>query len=311
MRGFDLESFFPQKERFALALMLNNLIAAPGFALWREGEPLDIAHCLRTPEGRPRAAVFYLAQLPEEQRCFFVTLFLAELRAWVRRQPGTQALRALLYFDEVYGYLPPYPANPPTKAPLLALVKQGRAAGLGLLLATQNPADLDYKGLGNIGTWLVGALRTERDKERVLEGLEGAIAQLGQRPAAIEAALSRLQPRRFLLHVARAGTLRFFASRWALSYLRGPVGRAARLSHICGRFPDGATDGGRDLAKRGGIFQMAAGSFKRERNLPNDGGIFQMLAGFSKRGRDLPNGGGKFKMRGKCRYHFYHLFLLR
>lgn len=220
---FDLESFFPQKERFELALTLNNLIAAPGFARWREGQPLDIDHFLTTENGRPRATVFYMAHLPEEQRRFFLTLFLEEVRTWIRHQAGTRTLRALLFFDEVYGYLPPHPYNPPTKTPLMALVKQGRAVGLGVVLATQNPADLDYKGLGNIGTWFVGALRTERDKHRVLEGMEGTIATSGLRSADVETALSRLRPRVFLMHDANAGTLRFFHSRWALSYLRGPL----------------------------------------------------------------------------------------
>lgn len=220
---FDIESFFPQKERFELALQLNSLIAAPGFASWREGEPLDIDHLLFTDEGQPRATIFYLAHLPEEQRRFFLTLFLEELHAWVRRQPGTRALRAMLFFDEVYGYLPPHPYNPPTKTPLLSLVKQGRSAGFGVVLSTQNPADLDYKGLGNIGTWFVGALRTERDKQRVMEGMEGTIVSSGQKVSDIEAAIGRLRSRVFLLHDAREGTLEFFHSRWAMSYLRGPL----------------------------------------------------------------------------------------
>ncbi|MGC9394406.1 MAG: helicase HerA domain-containing protein [Anaerolineae bacterium] len=220
---FDVESFFPQKARFDLALTLNNLIAAPGFARWREGEALDIDRFLYTPERRPRASVFYLAHLPEEQRQFFVTLFLEELRTWTRAQAGTRAVRALLYFDEIFGYLPPHPYNPPTKEPLLALVKQGRAAGLGVILSTQNPADLDYKGLGNIGTWFVGALRTDRDKARVLEGMGGAIAEAGMTVGTVETALSRLKPRLFLMHDAQEGKLRFFFSRWTMSYLRGPL----------------------------------------------------------------------------------------
>lgn len=220
---FDLESFFPQKERFELALTLNNLIAAPGFARWREGEPLAIDRFLATETGQPRATVFYLAHLPETQRRFFVTLFLEELRTWVRSQTGTNALRAILFFDEVYGYLPPHPHNPPTKTPLMALVKQGRAAGLGVVLSTQNPADLDYKGLGNIGTWFVGTLRTDRDKARVMEGMEGTIAASGLRTRDVEAALTRLKPRVFLMHDANDGALRFFHSRWAMSYLRGPL----------------------------------------------------------------------------------------
>ena len=224
---FDMDSFFPQKDRFTLALTLNNLIAAPGFARWREGEPLDIDHFLFTPEGKPRATVFYLAHLPEAQRHFFVTLFLEELRTWVRSQAGTRTLRAMLFFDEIFGYLPPHPHNPPTKEPLMALVKQGRAAGMGVVLSTQNPADLDYKSLGNIGTWFVGSLRTDRDKMRVLEGMEGAIADAGMATNAVETALSRLKSRVFLMHDAREGTresaVQFFHSRWAMTYLRGPL----------------------------------------------------------------------------------------
>lgn len=224
---FDMESFFPAKDRFTLALTLNNLVAAPGFALWREGEALNIERFLYAEDGRPRATVFYLAHLPEEQRHFFVTLFLEELRSWVRGQAGTRTLRALLYFDEIFGYMPPHPHNPPPKAPLLALLKQGRAAGMGVVLSTQNPGDLDYKALGNIGTWAVGALRTDRDKRRVMEGMEGAIAEAGLRVPDIEAAISRLKPRLFLLHNSRsdesADALRFFQSRWAMSYLRGPL----------------------------------------------------------------------------------------
>ncbi len=224
---FDMESFFPAKDRFTLALTLNNLVAAPGFALWREGEPLNIERFLYAEDGRPRATVFYLAHLPEEQRHFFVTLFLEELRSWVRGQAGTRTLRALLYFDEIFGYMPPHPQNPPPKAPLLALLKQGRAAGMGVVLSTQNPGDLDYKALSNIGTWAVGALRTDRDKRRVMEGMEGAIAEAGLRVPDIEAAISRLKPRLFLLHDARSddpgNALCFFQSRWAMSYLRGPL----------------------------------------------------------------------------------------
>ena len=220
---FDLESFYPEDDRFDLALTLNNLIAAPGFARWRRGAPLDVDRFLEAPEGRPRATILYLAHLPESERQFFVTLFLEEMRAWVRRQSGTSALRALLFFDEVYGYLPPHPYNPPTKRPLMALVKQGRAAGLGVMLSTQNPADLDYKSLGNIGTWFIGTLRTDRDKARVLEGIEGSLRASATRVGDIDDAIGRLQPRVFVMHDANARHLAFLRSRWALSYLRGPM----------------------------------------------------------------------------------------
>lgn len=224
---FELETFFPQKKRFELARQLNNLIAAPGFETWQEGTPLDVGRLFYDEEGRPRASIFYLAHLDDSQRMFFITLFLEAVRDWLRAQSGTADLRALLYFDEVYGYFPPYPANPPTKAPLMALVKQGRAAGLGVVLSTQNPADLDYKGLTNAGTWAVGTLRTERDKDRVLEGLEGASATAGEGfdRRTLDRALGSLQPRVFLLHDIHAGRPLFFHTRWAMSYLRGPLTR--------------------------------------------------------------------------------------
>jgi hypothetical protein len=224
---FELETFFSEKDRFALARTLNNLIAAPGFENWQEGVPLDVGELLYADDGRPRASIFYLAHLNDAQRLFFITLFLESVRDWLRAQSGTTDLRALLYFDEVFGFFPPYPANPPTKTPLLALIKQGRAAGLGVVLATQNPADLDYKGLTNAGTWAVGALRAERDKARVLEGLEGAVAEAGAKMdrRALDRALGALKPRVFLIHDIREGKPVFFHTRWAMSYLRGPLTR--------------------------------------------------------------------------------------
>jgi len=225
--AFDLESFFPEKDRFGLARTLNNLIAAPGFESWKEGTPLDVGSLLYAGDGRPQASIFYLAHLNDAQRAFFITMFLEAARDWLRVQSGTTDLRAMLYFDEVFGFFPPHPANPPTKVPLMALIKQGRSAGLGVVLATQNPADLDYKGLTNAGTWAIGSLRAERDKERVLEGLEGAIAEAGAtlNRRTLDRALGALKPRVFLLHDIREGAPVFFHTRWAMSYLRGPVTR--------------------------------------------------------------------------------------
>ncbi|MCP4540970.1 MAG: DUF853 family protein [Chloroflexi bacterium] len=224
---FELETFFPEKDRFALTRSLNNLIAAPGFETWQEGTGLDVGSLLYAADGRPQASIFYLAHLNDAQRMFFVTLFLEAVRDWLRTQSGTTDLRALVYFDEVFGYFPPYPKNPPSKAPLLALVKQGRAAGLGVVLSTQNPADLDYKGLTNAGTWAVGSLRAERDKRRVMEGLEGAIAEAGATMdrRTVERALAALKSRVFLFHDIHAGPPVFFHTRWAMSYLRGPLTR--------------------------------------------------------------------------------------
>src|SRR4030095_4328439 len=165
----DLESFFPAKERFELAMLLNNLLAAPGFSSWLEGEPLDIQRILFTPEGKPRVAIFSIAHLNDAERMFFVSLMLNQILGWMRTQSGTTSLRAIFYMDEIFGYFPPV-ANPPSKLPLLTLLKQGRAFGLGVVLVTQNPVDLDYKGLSNTGTWFIGRLQTERDKARVMEG---------------------------------------------------------------------------------------------------------------------------------------------
>ncbi len=225
---FDLESFITQKDRRALALALNNIFASPGFETWREGTPLEVGELLRTPDGRPRASIFYLSHLNDAQRAFFITLLLEAVRDWMAAQSGTSDLRVILYFDEVFGFFPPHPANPPTKEPLMALIKQGRAAGLGVILATQNPVDVDYKGLTNAGTWAIGTLRTERDKERVLEGLEGAAAAAGAGfdRKNMDRAIGGLKPRVFLLQDVRADAPLFFHTRWAMSYLRGPLTRA-------------------------------------------------------------------------------------
>ena len=174
----DLESFFPSKDRFALAMQLNQLLAAPGFGAWLEGEALDIDRLLYTESGRPRVSVISIAHLDDQERMFFVSLLLNEIVGWMRSQRGTSSLRAVIYFDEIFGFLPPV-ANPPSKAPLLTLLKQARAFGLGLVVATQNPVDLDYKALSNAGTWMLGRLQTERDKARVLDGLEGAATGSG------------------------------------------------------------------------------------------------------------------------------------
>ncbi len=222
---FELDAFFPQKDRFALAASLNNLIASPGFETWRSGEPLEIEALLRTDDGRPRASIFYLAHLGDDERLFFVTLLLGQLTAWLRRQGGTTTLRALLYFDEIFGYCPPYPRNPPTKLLLLGLIKQARAMGLGIVLGTQNPVDLDYKGLANIGTWFIGRLRTERDKARVVDGLASVASESGSglERDELEAALGRLPSRVFVLHNVHAAHPIVFQSRWAMSFLRGPL----------------------------------------------------------------------------------------
>src|SRR5688572_13719423 len=220
----DLESFFPAKDRQALALTLNNLLASPGFAAWTEGEPLDVGRLFHTPEGKPRLAILSIAHLDDRERMFFVTLLLGEVVAWMRAQSGTQSLRALLYMDEVMGFLPPS-AAPPSKAPMLTLLKQARAFGLGVVLATQNPVDLDYKALGNTGIWFLGRLQTERDQARVLEGIEGGAAARGRGfdRRELERVLAGLGKRVFLMHSVHEERPVLFATRWALSYLRGPL----------------------------------------------------------------------------------------
>jgi hypothetical protein len=220
----DLESFFPSKDRFALAMQLNQLLAAPGFGAWLEGEPLDVDRLLYAENGRPRISVISIAHLDDQERMFFVSLLLNEIVGWMRSQRGTSSLRALIYFDEIFGFLPPV-ANPPSKKPLLTILKQARAFGLGLVVATQNPVDLDYKALANAGTWMLGRLQTERDKARVLDGLEGAAAGASLDRSRIDHLLSGLGKRQFLLHNVHEKEPVIFETRWTLSYLRGPLGR--------------------------------------------------------------------------------------
>jgi hypothetical protein len=222
----DLESFYPSKDRFGLVMALNNLLASPGFSSWMEGEALDIGSILYTPEGKPRVAIFSIAHLNDSQRMFFVSLLLNQILGWMRAQPGTTSLRALLYIDEIFGYLPPI-SNPPSKLPLLTLLKQARAFGLGLVLATQNPVDLDYKALSNAGTWFIGRLQTERDKARVLDGLEGAAAATGSSfdRQDFDRILSGLGSRVFLLNNTHEDQPVVMTTRWALSYLPGPLTR--------------------------------------------------------------------------------------
>jgi hypothetical protein len=222
----DLDSFYPSKDRFNLAMRLNNLLAAPGFSSWLEGQPLDIAGMLHTDSGKPRHAIFSIAHLSDSERMFFVSLLLNQVLGWMRQQPGTTSLRAIVYMDEIFGYFPPT-ANPPSKQPLLTLMKQARAFGVGIVLATQNPVDLDYKGLSNAGTWFIGRLQTDRDKSRLLDGLEGAAAGTGQKfdRVTMEQTLAGLGNRVFLMNNVHDDAPVVMESRWALSYLRGPLTR--------------------------------------------------------------------------------------
>ncbi len=219
---FDVETFYPAKERLELAMAVNNLLASPGFGVWLEGEALDIQRLLFTPEGKPRISVISIAHLSDAERMFVVTLVANELVAWMRRQPGTSALRAIFYMDEIFGYFPPT-ALPPSKLPLLTLMKQARAFGLGTVLATQNPVDLDYKGLANAGTWFIGRLQTERDRERVIDGLLSVRAGSGSERGALGKLMAGIAPRVFLMRNVNDDAPVLFRTRWALSWLRGPL----------------------------------------------------------------------------------------
>lgn len=243
----DVDAFYPQKDRFALATKLNSMLASPGFEQWLEGEPLDAGRLLYGPTGKPRVSIVSIAHLDDSRRMFFVSLLLNEIVGWMRRQTGTSSLRAVVYMDEIAGYFPPV-ANPPTKAPLLTLLKQARAFGIGIVLATQNTVDLDYKGLGNAGTWFLGRLQTERDKARVLDGLEGA-AGGGLDREATDRTLSALGKRVFLLHDVHAGPPITFQSRWAMSYLRGPLSRDQIKALTAGMGSDQGQTGVRPLCR--------------------------------------------------------------
>jgi hypothetical protein len=217
---FEVDAFLPPDDRNELAVRLNALVASPSFAAWGRGPALDPAVLLRTEDGRPRAAVIYLAHLSDQERQLVVTLVLSRLITWMHGQSGTSELRGLVYLDEVMGFAPPT-AMPPSKKPILTLMKQARAFGIGMVIATQNPVDLDYKAMANAGSWFVGRLQTERDKERVLEGLRSAAG--GVDVAALDTAIGGLEQRQFLLQSAHRDKPDLFSTRWAMSFLRGPL----------------------------------------------------------------------------------------
>lgn len=221
---FNINDFYPAKERLELAMALNNLLASPSFQSWLEGEPLDINNLLYTPGGKPRIPVLYIAHLSDSERMFFMSLILNQLLGWMRAQSGTTSLRVMLYIDEIFGYMPPI-GNPPSKKTLLTLLKQARAFGLGLVLATQNPVDLDYKGLSNAGTWFIGRLQTDRDRERMLDGLASAGQEGSLDKKTLEGILSGLGKRKFLLHNVHEKHPDVFETRWVMSYLSGPMTR--------------------------------------------------------------------------------------
>lgn len=220
--AFSVDTFFPAKDRMELAMVLNNILASPAFESWREGQSLDVASLLYTPEGKPRHSIFYLAHLSDAERMFFVTLLFSAVETWMRTQSGATSLRALLYMDEIFGYLPPL-GNPPSKQPLLRMLKQARAFGLGLLLATQNPVDVDYKGLSNAGTWFIGKLQTDQDKNRLLDGLESAAGGVSR--GVFDKLISSLGKRVFVLHNVHSKAPELLQTRWVMNFLAGPITR--------------------------------------------------------------------------------------
>jgi hypothetical protein len=277
----DLESFLDARHRQELALRFNNLLASPGFSTWLEGAPLNVGKLLHAPDGKPRISVFSIAHLSDTERMFFVSLLLSQMLGWMRTQSGTTSLRAILYMDEIFGFLPPV-SNPPSKKPLMTLLKQGRAFGLGCLLATQNPVDLDYKALSNIGTWFLGRLQTERDKMRVLDGLEGAAASRegGIDRSKMERLLSGLGKRIFVLNNVHENGPVIFSVRWVMSFLRGPLTRTQikkLMDPLRAKFASGAAKQpaanpmampGMDAAPAKGGERPAVGHGVAERFLP-------------------------------------------
>lgn len=248
--AIHLDDFYPPKDRKKLAVKLNNLLASPGFASWMEGEPLDIQSLLYAPDGSPRCSVMSIAHLSEPERMFFVSLLLNEYVAWMRTQPGNTDLRSVLYMDEIAGYLPPT-KMPPSKQPMLTLLKQARAFGCGVVLATQNPVDLDYKALSNMGTWFIGKLQTPQDKSRLMDGLEGSDNPMPRRT--IERTLSGLGARKFAMHSIHVKGMVLFETRWCMSYLTGPMTR----EQIKSLMRDRVDTKGLDIAQKWEAFNRA------------------------------------------------------
>ena len=236
MGVFDIDTFFPDKDRMALALKLNSLLASPSFAAWMDGRPLDIEEMIGGD--RPKAAVVYLSHLSDDERQFLVTLLLGKTVTWIRSQPGTSELRTLIYMDEVFGFAPPT-KEPPSKQPILTILKQARAHGVGMVLSTQNPVDLDYKAMSNAGTWMIGRLQTENDKKRILEGLASASGDVDVNT--IDKQISDLEKRQFVLHSTGANAPRLFTTRWAMSYLAGPLTRDQVAALMEGRPKDASS----------------------------------------------------------------------
>jgi hypothetical protein len=224
---FEVNQLMDEKERVELAFKINNIVAAPSFRFWKTGMPLSAGCLFEKKAGRVPVNIFYIAHLNDNERMFFLSLLLNDIVDWIRKQPGAVDLKYLFYMDEIYGYLPPYPQNPPSKNPLMILMKQARAFGLGVVLVTQNPKDIDYKALTNTGTWFIGKLQAEMDRERVMEGLRGILDASGDSldTTEINNLLSSLKKRVFLVKNVHESGVKLFQTRWAISYLAGPLTR--------------------------------------------------------------------------------------
>lgn len=255
---FSLDTFYPQSDRMSLAMTLNNILASPTFSSWTEGEPLDIQRILYGEDGSPRTAIFSIAHLSDAERMFFVTMLLNQFIGWMRRQQGSSSLKALLYMDEIFGYFPPT-ANPPSKKPMMLLLKQARAFGVGVVLSTQNPVDLDYKGLSNISTWFVGRLQTRQDQEKVVEGIVGASDGNLDR-AKVRSLLSDMKGRQFLLNSAHLKEPLLFETRWVMSYLKGPITKNDIKRLMAPRKQDGAAELDSSTVVSGSFAQTTGGA---------------------------------------------------
>ncbi len=225
--ALEMDEFMPKRQRKELAAALNTLLASPTFASWRQGLTLDIAEWMKNDGPTTPVTIVSVAHLDDEERALVLGVLLEEVLSWVRTLLGSQRLRGLVVFDEVYGFLPPHPNNPPTKRPLVALMKQARAFGVGVVVATQNPMDLDYRALSNAGLWCIGRLQTDADRARVVESVAGGEAAGGGEAASeLTQVLKRLAPRWFLVrdaHLAEQTLL--LQPRWTMSFMRGPMTR--------------------------------------------------------------------------------------
>ena len=219
--ALPVDAYVSARQRAELAADLNNLIASPAFTRWREGQHLDVGAWMKPVDGKTPATIVSVAHLDETERTLVLGVILEEALTWVRSLPGTARLRALVVLDEVYGFLPPHPRNPPTKRPIVALVKQARAFGVGVIIATQNPMDLDYRALSNAGTWMLGRLQTDADRKRVIDGLGE-----DHRKSPIAKLLKMIAPRHFIVRRVGSPELSLLHPRWTMSILRGPMTQA-------------------------------------------------------------------------------------